>query len=143
MELNFAVKLTLLASGIFLLSALLAGVLKYIGIVKSEKNRAPYYIDIAHRAALLYSFAALVMAELLKYSPYSENVQVISTAVPLLFFAISIAQYFKLGLENKTTNQFKGAGNFIHISMYLLIVGEIGGVSVIVWGFVQTQFISL
>lgn len=141
LHLNLAVKSTLLASGIFLLVALIAGVLKYRGIMKSENHRAPYYIDIAHRAALMYSFAALVMAELLKYSPYSVEIQLVITLVPLFFFAMSIAQYFKLGIENKTNNQFKNPGTFLSLSMWLLIIGELGGVSMIVWGFIQTQML--
>jgi hypothetical protein len=136
-----AVKLALLASGIFLFVALVGGVLKYRGIMRSENRRAPYYIDIAHRAALMYSFAALVMAELLKYSPYSETFQIVITAVPLFFFAVSIAQYFKLGIENKTNNQFKKHNVFMKLNMWLLVVGELGGVGFIVLGFIQSQII--
>lgn len=141
LEMNLAVKSALLASGVYLFVALIAGVLKYRGIMKSENHRAPYYIDIAHRSALMYSFAALVMAELLKYSPYSIQIQLVITWVPLFFFSLSIAQYFKLGIENKTNNQFREANGFLSLSMYLLIVGEVGGVGMIVWGFIQTQIL--
>lgn len=66
---NLAVKVTLAASGIFLFVGLVGGILKYRGIMTSPNHRAHPYIDIAHRAALLYSFAALVMAALLTFSP--------------------------------------------------------------------------
>lgn len=138
---TLAVKLTLLSAGIFLLVGLLTGVMKYWGISKSEKHRAPYYIDIAHRAALMYSFAALVMAELLKYSPYSENVQLLITLVPLSLFAIAIAKYIHLGIENKTTNQFREPSSMLTLGMIILIVGEVGGVAAIVWGFISTQLL--
>lgn len=68
---NLAIKLTLAAAGLFLFVGLIGGVLKYCGIMTSPSHRAHPYIDIAHRAALMYSFAALVMAELLRYKPVS------------------------------------------------------------------------
>lgn len=139
---TLAIKITLAASGIFLFAGLLLGVLKYRGIMRSPEHCAPVYIDIAHRAALLYSFAALVMAELLKYSPYSETVQLLITCAPLLFFAIAIAQYTKLGLENTTDNQFKERNFNTTWGIWLLIVAEVGGVGAIVWGFISTQFLA-
>lgn len=136
---NLAAKLTLLASGLFLLVGMIGGVMKFHGIMKSPERKAPVYIDIAHRAALLYSFAALVMAELLKYSPYPQWVQLLATGVPLFFFAAAIAEYFKLGIENRTSNQFVGRSPHAIWGTVLLIIGELGGVGVIVWGFASTQ----
>lgn len=139
---NLAVKLTLAASGIFLLVGMLGGVLKYHGIMTRPSHRAHPYIDIAHRASLMYSFAALVMAKLLSYSPYSLTVQLIITAVPLFFFATAIGQYYLLGLRGKITNQFKQPSVIITGGMLLLIAGELGGVSMIVWGFISTQLLA-
>jgi hypothetical protein len=90
----------------------------------------------------MYSFAALVMAELLKYSPYSEPVQLLITGAPLLFFAIAIAQYTLLGLANQTDNQFKERNFNTTWGIWLLIVAEVGGVGAIVWGFISTQFLA-
>jgi hypothetical protein len=139
---TLAVQITLAAAGIFLFAGLLLGVLKYRGIMRSPQHCAPVYIDIAHRAALMYSFAALVMAELLKYSPYSEPVQLLITGAPLLFFAIAIAQYTVLGLANQTDNQFKERNFNTTWGIWLLIVAEVGGVGAIVWGFISTQFLA-
>ncbi|MBQ0754891.1 MAG: hypothetical protein KBT87_12030 [Gammaproteobacteria bacterium] len=138
---NIAIQITLAAAGIFLFVGLIGGVMKYHGIMTSENHRAPVYIDVAHRASLMYSFAALVMAELLKYSPYSVAVQCVITGVPLFFFATAVAQYFKLGIENKVRNQFKQRNFVTTWGMLLLIVGEVGGVGAIVWGFIDTQFL--
>jgi len=138
---NIAVQITLAAAGLFLFVGLIGGVMKYHGIMTSENHRAPVYIDVAHRASLMYSFAALVMAELLKYSPYSVAVQCVITLVPLFFFATAVAQYFKLGIENKVRNQFKQRSFVTTWGMLFLIVGEVGGVGAIVWGFIQTQFL--
>lgn len=139
---NLAVKLTLAASGIFLLVGLIGGILKYRGIMTSANHRAHPYIDIAHRASLLYSFAALVMAALLSFSPYSDQVQLLITGVPLFFFSVAIAQYYWLGLEGKVTNQFKERKFHTTWGMLFLIVGELGGVGAIVWGFISTQFMG-
>lgn len=139
---NIAVKLTLAASGIFLFVGMVGGILKYHGIMTSRNHRAHPYIDIAHRASLLYSFAALVMATLLYFSPYSETVQLVITGVPLFFFAVAIAQYYRLGLEGKVTNQFKTRNFTTTWGMLLLIVGELGGVGAIVWGFIKTQLLG-
>lgn len=137
-----AVTLALAASGLFLLAGLVGGVLKYHGIMTRPGHRAHPYIDIAHRAALMYSFTALVMAALLKYSPYSATVQLWIAAVPLFFFATAIARYFQLGIQGREKNQFKQRNFITTWGMALLIVGEVGGVAAIVWGFFRSQILG-
>jgi hypothetical protein len=90
----------------------------------------------------MYSFTALVMAALLKYSPYSATVQVWITAVPLFFFATAIARYFQLGIQGREKNQFKQRNFITTWGMALLIVGEVGGVAAIVWGFFRSQVLG-
>src|SRR5919202_3532082 len=104
---NPAMKISLVASGLFLLSGMLTGVLKYQRTMTSANSRAPVYVDIAHRASFLYSFAALVIAKLLEYSPYSTPVQIVAASVPLAFFAITIMGYAAEGLMNRTDNLFR------------------------------------
>ena len=134
-----AVRLSLTASGLFLLTGLATGVWKYRRILTSPEHRAPLYVDIAHRAALLYSFAALVMMKLVEYSPYSNGVQIAATGVPLFFFAAAVASYVYHGYFEDTENQL-AERNFVSTwGMALLIAGEIGGVLVLFWGFVSTQ----
>ena len=136
---NAAIKLSLAASGIFLMTGLLTGILKYRGIMTSPEHRAPVYVDIAHRASLLYSFASLVIAKLLEYSPYNVTVQTWAAAVPLSFFAITIAGYIAHGLKDQTDNLFHERNFTTTWYMYALIVGEIGGFAIILWGFLSTQ----
>ena len=136
---NTAIKLSLAASGIFLMTGLLTGILKYRRIMTSPEHRAPVYVDIAHRASLLYSFASLVIAKLLEYSPYSVKVQTWAAAVPIAFFAITIAGYITHGLKNQTNNLFRERNFTTTWYMYALIVGEIGGFAIILWGFLSTQ----
>jgi hypothetical protein len=40
---------------------------------KRGASRPPVYVDIAHRAAFLYSFAMLVIAKLMEFNPCSMN----------------------------------------------------------------------
>lgn len=139
---NLAVTLTLAASGIFLVVGLIGGILKYQGMMRSPDHQAHPYIDIAHRASLMYSFTALVMATLLAFSPYSLTVQLVITGVPLFFFAVAIAQYYRLGLQGQVTNQFQSRNFSTTWGMWLLIIGEVGGVGAIVWGFIATQLLA-
>ena len=135
-----AVKISLAASGLYLLVGMLFGVVKYAKIMRSAEHRAPVYIDIAHRAAFMYSFAALVMAKLLEHSPYTARVQLGALGLVLLFFTLTIVGYFAVGLRDRTDNLFRRRNFTTTWYMYLLIAGEIGGLAVILWGFVSTQF---
>ena len=139
---SLAVKISLAASGVFLLAGMLLGVVKYRRIMRSPAHRAPVYVDIAHRAALLYSFAALVIAKLLEYSPYSERVQLAAAGVPLVFFALTVAGYAAHGFRDDTDNIFAERNLTTTWFMYALIFGEIAGTAVILWGFIQTQFLA-
>lgn len=133
-----AIKISLVASGLFLLTGLLSGILKYQRIMASPRHRAPVYVDIAHRASLLYSFAALVIARLLEDSPLSPGVQVLAASIPLAFFAVTIAGYIAHGLKDDTNNIFSERSFTTTWYMYLLIVGEVGGVGLIFGGFLYT-----
>jgi hypothetical protein len=139
---NLPIRLTLAASGVFLMAGLLGGILKYRGIMTNPGRRAHPYIDMAHRASMMYSFAALVMATLLNFSPYSEKVQLVITGVPLIFFAVSVGQYFRLGISGRVTDQFAERNFTTTWGMGLLIAGELGGVGAIVWGFISSQVLG-
>ena len=138
---SLAIKISLLASGLFLLTGMLVGVLKYQRIMTSREHRAPVYVDIAHRAAFLYSFAMLVIAKLLEYNPYTARVQVGAVATVLVFFVLTILGYLMEGVRDRTDNLFRERNFTTTWYMYLLIAGEIGGLSVILWGFVETQML--
>jgi dienelactone hydrolase len=138
---NLSVKISLAAAGLFLLTGMLLGIVKYRRTMTSAEHRAPIYIDIAHRAAFLYSFAALVIARLLEYNPYSLTVQLVAAIVPLAFFALTIIGYATHGFREDTDNMFRERNFITTWFMYALIAGEVGGMSVILWGFVTTQFL--
>jgi hypothetical protein len=138
---NLSIKIALLASGLFLLSGMLTGVWKYARIMSSAERQAPVYVDIAHRASFLYSFACLVIAKLIEYSPFSDFQQVVIVGVPILYFILSVAAYVKEGFLNRTENMFAERGLVPRWFMYGLIAGEIGGFLLILGGFIYTQFL--
>jgi len=139
---NLAVKISLLSSGLFLLAGMFVGIVKHQQMLKSVDHMAPAYIDIAHRAAFLYSFAMLVIAKLLEYSPYSETVQLVAMGLVLVFLSVTIVGYFITGMMNKTDNLFRHRDFRTTWYVYMLTVGEIGGLAIILWGFVSTQFLG-
>lgn len=135
------VKIALLASGLFLLSGMLTGVWKYARIMESAEHQAPVYVDIAHRASFFYSFACLVIAKLIEYSPFSGFQQVVIVAVPILYFILTVAGYIREGYLNRTENMFAERNFVTTWFMYGLIAGEIGGFILILGGFIYTQFL--
>lgn len=140
---NLAVKIALLVSGIFLLNGMLTGVWKYARIMSSPEHKAPVYVDIAHRASFFYSFASLVIAKLLEFSPFSSNSQVVIVVLPLSYFLLSVIAYMKEGYLNRTENMFSERNLVPTWFMYSLIVAEIGGFALVLGGFVYTQFFAI
>jgi hypothetical protein len=122
-------KVALTASGIFFTTALLTGVWKYRHMLLAEGHVAPFYVDTAHRAALLYTFAALLLAQLVEQSPFPPMVNLVAIGGPLAFFATAI------GFENRTDNQFRERNFATTWGMVALIVVEIGGFGVLFAGF--------
>ena len=138
---SLAVKLSLLVSGLFLLNGMITGVWKYAKIMSSAEHKAPVYVDIAHRTSFFYSFASLVIAALIFFSPFSEFWKVITVAFPLSYFVITVIGYMKEGYLDRTENMFSERNFVTTYFVYGLIVGEIGGLIFILGGFIYTQFI--
>jgi ABC-type xylose transport system permease subunit len=83
-------KITLLAAGLIFLLALVLGVWKYRQIMRTEDHRAHPYVDIAHRAALLYSFATLLIAVFVELSAWPVWVNLTAAMVVVFFFVAAI-----------------------------------------------------
>ena len=124
---SLEIKISVTALCIFFFAALLTGVWKYVWVMRAPQHRAPVYVDIAHHAAMHYSFATLILILLLQLIGASSTINLIATVTILLFFAIAIATYIQLGLANQTDNQFREANAANTIGMYALIAGEVGG----------------
>ncbi len=136
-----AVKISLLVSGLFLLNGMITGVWKYAKIMSSPEHKAPVYVDIAHRTSFFYSFASLVIAALINFSPFDEFWQVVIVAVPLGYFVVTVIGYVKEGILNRTDNMFSERNFITTYFMYGLIAGEIIGFALILGGFIYTQFL--
>ncbi len=134
---NPAIKLSLLASGLFLFTGLCTGVWKYQQMMSDPEGRSHVYVDIAHRAALLYSFAALVIAKLLEFNTQPVTLQLISSGAVYFFFTTALIAYISHGIRKQTENQFRHHNFITTWGMYLLILGELGGFSIVFWGFIS------
>ncbi|MBW2313336.1 MAG: hypothetical protein JRH10_04020, partial [Deltaproteobacteria bacterium] len=99
---------------------------------------------------LLYSFAALLISRFVELSDLSEGVELVATALPLLFFGLAIFNYMLHGALRDTDNVFAairevGAGGSsqtaVTVFMAALIFAEVGGFLVLFWGFARAQLL--
>ena len=89
------------------LLALVLGVWKYRQMASSENHLAHPYVDTAHRAALLYSFATLLVASFVQFSGWSEVVDLLAAGVLYFFFLGAVISYAYHGWRRDTDNQFR------------------------------------
>ena len=126
------------------LIALVLGVWKYRQMATSENHLAHPYVDTAHRAALLYSFATLLVAAFVEFSGWSELIDLLAAGVLYLFFMGAIISYAYHGWRRDTDNQFRDpypSAGAVHGYMVALIIGEIGAFLVLLAGFVDGQLL--
>ncbi|OBG65790.1 MULTISPECIES: hypothetical protein [unclassified Mycobacterium] len=138
-SLGLDTKVTLLAAGLIFLLALVLGVWKYRQIMVAPDHRAHPYVDIAHRAALLYSFATLLLAVFVELSAWPTWANLTAAGVVVFFFVGAILSYIAHGARRDTVNQFADPAPGTGLMMALLIAGEIGGFSVLLAGFIVGQ----
>ncbi|GFG65696.1 hypothetical protein MKUB_31860 [Mycobacterium kubicae] len=134
-------KITLLATGLIFLLALVLGVWKYRQIMTTAEHRAHPYVDIAHRAALLYAFATLLTAAFVELSAWPTWVNLTAAMVVVFFFVAAIGSYILHGARRDTENQFDPPPPGTGLAMWSLILGEIGGFGVVFAGFIDGQFL--
>jgi hypothetical protein len=142
-----AVRLCIVAAGTFFLAGLLTGAWKYFHIARSPAAVAPLYVDIAHRAALQYGFASLLLAVFAALSAWPPAVDLVAAALVLAFFAAAIGSYVLHGLLRDTDNQLRrphvlGTGTVAPVLMgafmWALMAAEIGGFAVLFAGALRT-----
>jgi hypothetical protein len=138
-ELGGDTKAVLLAAALMFLWALALGVWKYRQILESEEATAHPYVDIAHRAALLYSFALLLIATFVELSGWGIVVNALAAGAMAFYFFAAVAGYVLHGWRRDTDNQFRHPVAGTHALMNSLIVAEIGGWLVLVAGFLKAQ----
>jgi DMSO/TMAO reductase YedYZ heme-binding membrane subunit len=130
---------TILAAGLIFLLALVLGIWKYRQIATAENHLAHPYVDIAHRAALLYAFATMLVAVFVELSAWPTWVNLTAAMVLVSFFLAAIFEYIVHGIRRDTTNQFEHPTTALTVGMVGLIVGEVGGFAVLLAGFVAGQ----
>jgi hypothetical protein len=132
-------KAVLLADALMFLIALLLGVLKYRQMLGSEDGLAHPYVDIGHRAALLYSFALLLVATFVQLSGFSELVNLLAAGAMTVIFFSAVGDYAMHGLRRDTDNQIRDRVPGLKPFMTILIIAEIGGWLVLIAGFLDKQ----
>lgn len=108
-------------------------------MLSAEDHAAHPYVDVAHRAALLYSFALLLIATFVQLSGWSAVVNAIAAGGMALYFFLAVAGYAFHGWRRDTDNQFRDPVVGTHALMAGLIVTEIGGWLILVAGFLEKQ----
>lgn len=131
----------LLAAGLMFIWALTLGIWKYRQMATAEDGLAHPYVDTAHRAALLYSFATLLLATFVELSAWSEAVNLAAALAVIFFFVGAVAGYAYHGAKRDTTNQFVDPVRGTHAYMVALIAFEIAGTAVLVAGFVDARIL--
>ncbi len=89
------------------MTGLVAGTWKYACIARSTEAKAPYYVDTAHRASLMYAFACVLLAVLAERSAWSLAVNLTASIVLVVFFAVAVLGYIVHGALRDTDNQFE------------------------------------
>jgi len=133
------------SAGAFFLVGLVCGTWKYAAIFRSPEAKAPYYVDVAHRASLLYAFACALIGTLAAKSAWPNVVNLAAAIVVVTFFAAAVLGYIVHGWLHDTENQLArphrlGRGTISPLAMLgfmaALIVCEIGGFLVVFSGFI-------
>ncbi|MFC9895101.1 hypothetical protein ACFVMC_15560 [Nocardia sp. NPDC127579] len=129
----------LLAAGSIFVWALVLGVWKWQAMTTAADGRAHPYVDIAHRSALLYSFATAMIAIFVELSGWPAAVNATAAGAMVVMFVITIANYTRLGLTRETENQMHNPPPALRLVLAALILGEIGSFCVLLTGFAVEQ----
>jgi hypothetical protein len=139
MELGADTKAVLLLAAAMFLWALLLGAWKFRQMDAADDGLAHPYVDIAHRAGLLYSFALLLIATFVQLSGWSTAVNLVAAGALAFYFFAAVAGYMFHGWKRDTDNQFRRPVRGMDAFMASLIVAEVGGWLVLVAGFLDAQ----
>lgn len=137
--LDSATAAVLFAAGLIFLFALLLGIWKYRQMTTSANHLAHPYVDIAHRAALMYSFATAMIAAFVHFSDFSDTVNLTAAFVMIFYFVAAIVSYAVHGALRDTDNQLRDTVPGTHLFFWTLVAGEVGGFAVLLAGFAQGQ----
>jgi hypothetical protein len=143
------VRLALLGASSLFIVALACGVWKFVSMSKSPTATAPAYVDIAHRAALMYAFAAHLAAALVAFNDLPRSLMGYAIAVLLASFYMAIFSYILHGYLGDTDNQYRRPHalgslrlpkHFLPGLTWMKAVGEIGASALLFYGCVSYMF---
>jgi len=138
----------LASAGGFFLVGLVTGTWKYACIATSAEARAPFYVDTAHRASLLYAFACALLAQLTARNAWPDGATLAAAILLVGFFAVSVFGYIVHGALRDTDNQLARphrlgrrtvAPAAMLTFMVSLAVVEIAGFAVIFSGYLMAS----
>jgi hypothetical protein len=140
MELGSDTRAVVLAAGVMFIVALLLGVWKFRQMAASPDGLAHPYVDTAHRAALLYSFATLLLATFVELSGWSTAVNLVAAFAVFGFFLFAVVGYAAHGIRRDTDNQFRDPmDRTLGPIMWALLIVELSGFGVLFAGFLEEQ----
>ena len=151
MQITPAVAFSIVFAGLFLLTGLFSGLWKFIQMWKSPEGQAHPYVDIAHRASLLYGFACITLAVLAYFSTFSPLGNLIAVAVTIAFFALAVFGYLIQAALNGPDNQIRQPHRIgkhrmprsaLMIFMVALVLSEIGGTLYLFAGALQNPLLQ-
>nr|WP_294888448.1 hypothetical protein [uncultured Limnobacter sp.] len=151
MTFSSASAFAVVSAGVFLLVGLFSGLWKFLQMWRSEQGLAHPYLDIAHRASLLYGFACLTLAVLAHFSTFSPNYNLFAAVTVIVFFALAVAGYLIQAALNGPDNQLRQPhklGNHpmpragLALFMVALILAEIGGTLYLFAGALQNPLLQ-
>ncbi len=146
---SLAASIAVTASGTFFMVGLLSGAWKYWHIHRSADAKtdaqatAPVYVDITHSASLMYAFSCLVVERFVELSNLTDAIETAAVLAQVIFFALAVLTYIIHGVLRGTDNQLARPHKVgtmtlpnavIFAFMASLILGEIGGFAVLLWG---------
>lgn len=114
------------AAGVLLAVGMAAGVWKWQAMRRSPDARAPLYVDVLHRAALMYAAATLVLARLVVASTFPAAWNRAAFWLCWSFFVITLATYAVHGLRRRATTMFSERTFFTGPGMFVLVAAELG-----------------
>lgn len=141
-----AVLIAILSCGGFFTIGLVTGIWKYRKMIASPEGKAPVYVDICHRSALMYSFACLVLAEFAERSAWPSIVNIVGVVAAVTFFTTAVLNYAVHGWLDDTENMLErppGVAHSpaVHGYVTLVVLGELGGFLVLFSGFLKTLLV--
>lgn len=129
-----SVSIAITSAGVLFLNALLTGVWKFKQMMKSPHGLAHRYVDIAHRASLMYSFACILLAVFVWVSQLAQIIEISALLALIIYFMIAVISYMIQGLKQETDNVMAAKSPAITWFMVSLILVEISGFIVIFYG---------